>query len=155
MIILGYIVMTILILFAIAIFVSIFIPKPEGTLLIDTGTVYIGGLPNLEGGAKVTVRIVKDKITINTFSTNALTIDKADLLNAEIMSENQIVQAVTLGRFLALGVFSLAFKKDKTVYKNYLVLTYEKDGKEKQIILKPYNLQKTTNIFRDYIGVTS
>ncbi|GCD10446.1 hypothetical protein [Clostridium tagluense] len=130
--------------------------KEKGKFLFtDIHTIYIDGLPNVLSGIKVQFQVDKDKFILCEHLRPIKEINKSNLINAEIMSEHQITQRISLGKMIVFGVFSLAMKKDKIVHINYLVVTYNQDGEERQLILNPtVNLKSSVDFLREYIGVT-
>lgn len=113
---------------------------------------YLGGYPDIEGGRSAKIGILTKDFIVIQIGNNTKTIKKNDLINAEIMSEQSIVQNVSLGKIIAFGVFALGMKNPKTIVKNYLILTYKENEKEISIIIDSNNLERLTRELRQVIN---
>lgn len=130
--------------------------KQEKEIFTDNNVVYITGLADILGGSRVTLKIKKHEIYLQKGMDTIKWINKDNLISAEIMNEHDIKKQVTLGRFLVFGVFSLFMQQNKTIYTNYLVLTYKQDNEYKKLVLHSmHSLEQIIKIFKEYIKVTS
>ena len=112
--------------------------KDESILIEDTFAKYLGGFPTVSSDDKrVELTVKKDGIVFNFLGRKPMQfISKKDLLGAEIKSESQITEDISLGRVLAFGVIGLAMKKKNTVNKNYLMISYNDKGKKRDVIME-------------------
>lgn len=112
--------------------------KVEGVIMVDMYAEYLGGFPTVSSDDKRVELTVKDNgVVFNFLGRKPMQfISKKDLLNAEVRSESQITEDISLGRVLAFGVVGLAMKKKNTVNKNYLVISYNDKGQKRDVIME-------------------
>lgn len=108
----------------------------------DFNVKYLGGLPNKEGGKKVTLTIKSDRV----FLAGLKTIFKAEILGAEIQSEQQIVNNISLGKIVAFGLLSLGMQNTKTIVKNYVVIRFLEGNEERNIILECNGMERVVGL---------
>ena len=131
---------------------AIFNPENGELSYTESNIIYISGFQGIEGGKKLNMKILDDKLILEKSFKVIFEADKNRVVDVEIMTESQITKAVTLGRFLTLGLLSVFFQKQKTIYSNFLVITYRfKNEASQQLILKPNNVEKTYKALKDYI----
>jgi cytochrome oxidase Cu insertion factor (SCO1/SenC/PrrC family) len=111
--------------------------KAEGVILrtMDSGQ-YLGGFDDVEGGKKIQCTLYKDKLNIYFVSKYSKNISVSNINNIKIKSDIQMQNDVTLGRLLTVGVLAFGMKKKKTIVNNYVVLNYDNNGKDENIILQ-------------------
>jgi hypothetical protein len=134
--------------FIIAIFIILFIyacssaneqkkkDKDDGIILRTLGGKYLGGFNDIEGGKNAGCVLYDNRIQIHFSSKNYKTINISNINNIGIKSDVQIQNDVTLNRLLAVGVLAFGLKKKQTIVNNYLVINYNNDNKEENIILQ-------------------
>lgn len=99
---------------------------------------YLGGFPDLEGGKNIVVKVKQNSLYLTIKNTTKI-IPSYKIRSVEIMSQQQITNAVNVGSLLVLGIFAFALP-NKTRVQNYLVITYKDDhGKERSIIIDAYS----------------
>jgi hypothetical protein len=134
--------------------------KKEDIIVSDKFAEYIGGFPDVSGGKRAYITVKQNEIEI-VLSPFANTIKKVIpmevITNAEIKSESQITNEVTLGRMLLLGPLAFAFKKEKSIVKNYLVISCKKQDKEISLIFKTGSISEESivNKIREIKNITS
>lgn len=119
--------------------------KSLGIIYSDNYASYIGGLSDVEGGKSVKVSILNEKIVLDFTRTvqkadefNPPTVIKMDNINyAEIKSEEQLRNDISVGRILVLGI--LAFGKQKQVVNNYTLINYQDNNTERNLVLQSPN----------------
>lgn len=114
------------------------VEQDKSILVKDIFTKYLGGFPTVSSDDKRVELTVKDNgVVFNFLGRKPMQfISKKDLLNAEVRSESQITEDISLGRVLAFGVVGLAMKKKNTVNKNYLVVSYNDKGQKRDVIME-------------------
>ncbi|BDR74193.1 hypothetical protein K144316041_p20320 (plasmid) [Clostridium tetani] len=114
------------------------VEQDKSILVKDIFTKYLGGFPTVSSDDKRVELTVKDNgVVFNFLGRKPMQfISKKDLLNAEVRSESQITEDISLGRVLAFGVVGLAMKKKNTVNKNYLVISYNDKGQKRDVIME-------------------
>ncbi len=75
--------------------------------------------------------------------------------NAEIKSETQITSEIGLGKLLVFGALAFAMKDKKSVVKNYLVITCNKNGNEVSIIFESFIPERIVREIRKIKGINS
>jgi hypothetical protein len=121
--------------------------QTEGVVESDIFSVLISGFPDTEGGKKVHFKIYEDKIRLEFTGINFKEIPMNKIINAEIMSNQQIESGVNLGSILIYGIFAIG--KTKSIVKNYSVITYDDNGVNRSIIIESSNNEKMVRKIRE------
>ncbi len=134
--------------------------KEEGIIVSDKSAKYIGGFPDVSGGKKAHIKVKQNEVEIVLYQySNVINkvIPMEIITNAQIKSESQIANEVTLGRMLLLGPLAFAFKKEKSIVKNYLVISCKKQDKEISLIFKTGSISEESivNKIREIKNITS
>lgn len=108
----------------------------------DFNAVYLGGLPNKEGGKKVNLTLKSDRLSL----VGLKTIFKKDILGAEIQSEQQIVNNVSLGKIVTFGLLSLGMQNAKTIVKNYVIVRFLEGNEERNMILECNGMERVVGL---------
>lgn len=127
----------------------------DGIVLSDPNAKYLGGFPDVAGSKNVHFAIKKDEIviTIYVMPTPIIRhISMKDIVDAEIKSETQINNEVSLGKIALFGVLALGMNSKTTTVNNYLVLTYMEYGRQRDIIIKSNNLENLVRTIRNLIN---
>ncbi len=123
--------------------------KKEGIVLGDPLAKYMGGFPDIVGGKGVYFQIKEDSVVLQIHSSGTKYIPMNDIINAEIKSETQINNEVSLGKIALFGVLALGMNSKTTTVNNYLVLTYMEYGKQRDIIIKSNHLENLVRTIRN------
>lgn len=87
---------------------------------------YLGGYVD-RTNKQATLFVYADRVEINGTLRPKITMPTEDIKGIKVESPDEVQKRVTVGRLLALGIFSLAFKKK---VKECFVVTEMKDGRE-------------------------
>lgn len=134
--------------------------KKEDIIVSDKFAEYIGGFPDVSGGKRAHIIVKQNEVEIilSPFENIIKKVIPMEVItNAEIKSESQITNEVTLGRMLLLGPLAFAFKKEKSIVKNYLVISCKKQDKEISLIFKTGSISEESivNKIREIKNITS
>jgi len=112
--------------------------KEEGLISTTINNKYFGGFDEFEGGKTFPLKFFYDRLELY-LSKSPKIINMVDINKISIKSDIQIQNDVTLGRLLAVGVLAFGMKKKRTIVNNYLVINYNDNGTERNIILQTSN----------------
>lgn len=114
---------------------------------------YIGGMPGVDTQFPVRFMPTAEGVEIKQLDNPKPTViflARQDVVSVDVENQSTIESRVSLGRFLAVGLFALAWKKRSKVPLSFLVITYRNDiGDEQQVLFqseKPQGFQEFTNI---------
>lgn len=114
---------------------------------------YIGGLPGVDNQFPVRFMPAPDGLEIKQLghtTPKVIFLAKKEIISVDVENQTTIDSRVSLGRFMAVGVFALAWKKKSTVPLSYLVITYRNDiGDEQQILFQSEEKQG----FQDFTNI--
>lgn len=115
---------------------------------------YVGGNSEIVEKSTCNIFLYKDKVIIKIKNNNKkvnLKIPFDKIITIETKTQEQISREVTFGRLLVLGVFALAFKKEKSNTKYYIIIRYnDVNNKEQHIVYtKLKNLQRHYNLLKN------
>lgn len=100
---------------------------------------YLGGHPQLPKEGNMTLSIMNHKVTLGGL---ILKINLENITNARLESETEIRSRYTATRIALLGVFALAFKKNKNISHKYLTIECDYKGVSISVILTGNNVMQ-------------
>lgn len=109
--------------------------EAKGIKFKEFGAKFLGGLPDVEGNKKVDIILNKTKLELY-INGREKSIPVHSIKNAEIKTNQQIANEVSLGKLLVFGIFALGMKNEKTIIKNYVDVTFNDNGTNRDIILE-------------------
>lgn len=112
---------------------------------IDCYCYYVGGIPGVAGGIEGRIKINNDFLSLELKNGMDKRINLKNIIKKEIISEKEIVNRITTGRILILGLYSLAFPKEEIKVKNYLVFKIKEMKEYYNIIISTTNIQSFYN----------
>lgn len=113
--------------------------KEKGIEVRDFNSKYIGGFQDVIGGIKADIMVKQNEIQIGLWRTGKIDykfIPMDIVINAEIKSENQIAKEVSLGKMIVFGALAFAMKNEKSVVKNYLVISCDENGYRRDLVFE-------------------
>jgi len=129
-----------------------FIINDDFESVFDINTTHLGGHPNIEIDDRVAFQIKENGVFCmrlpigNRQGFKHDIIDPKTIIKCECKTEQEIKKSVTFTRLLALGIFSLAFKKQSKVTNFYMVFDYKLNGIPISCIFQSSEGQKLTKL---------
>ncbi|MBP3929414.1 MAG: hypothetical protein J6D47_07615 [Peptostreptococcaceae bacterium] len=124
----------------------------------------IGGFSDIGACKNCYIDLFEEKMTINLYkesssgsilASKVVVIKMSDILSAELQTETQISEQISLGKLITFGLLSFAMKKNPNeIIREYLVINMKYEDKEISLILKPtkddqYNLEQQFRFLRE------
>lgn len=101
------------------------------------------------------IKLYKESSSGSILGSKEVVIKMSDILSAELQTETQISEQISLGKLITFGLLSFAMKKKQTeITREYLVINMKYEDKEISLILKPtkddqYNLEQQFRFLRE------
>ncbi len=159
----GISLLIMIICFSIAFFLKKSIDRTnqkEGVLIRDVLAKYIGGFQDIEGGCSAQIAVKEDSVDLLLPSGKFMTPGKIKIpmdmiITVEVYSETQITKDIGLGKLVLFGALAFAMKNSKTDVKNYLLLSYNDEGKKRDLIFESSMLGQIVREIRKIKGFES
>lgn len=103
----------------------------------------------------MTINLYKESSSGSILASKVVVIKMSDILSAELQTETQISEQISLGKLITFGLLSFAMKKNPNeIIREYLVINMKYEDKEISLILKPtkddqYNLEQQFRFLRE------
>ena len=113
---------------------------------------YIGGYDDVAGGKKAEILLFKNKLDINfvTNMSNSKSINIENINTIKIMSQELIQNEISIGKMLIFGVLAFGMRDNKTTVNNYLVVNYNEDNLNYNVILSVLSNSAMENLIKKY-----
>ena len=129
-----------------------FIINDDFESVFDINTIHLGGHPNIEIDDRVVFQVKENGVFCmrlpigNRKGFKHNIIDPSTIIKCECKTEQEIKQSVTFTRLLALGIYSLAFKKQNKITNFYMVFDYKLNGIPISCIFQASDGQKLSKL---------